>query len=213
MSDKHVLEELSAYIDGEARHPERIARHLQQCEACARRHIELLRLAQHLRALSPPEPRPEFVTRVMARVRAQEAAPQGWRWAWTVPAAAFSTALLLVFSLYVYSLAPQPPPQVAQGGSAPQSLDESRIIAQVETLLQGGQDISILEMPVHALDSLETPGEAPWDEFLDQVALAAALDSPFDDFADEDLDDLIQGLHGEEFAAFHDLVMTYMNQG
>ncbi len=41
----HVLDELSAYIDGESRDPEFIARHLQSCPECARRHVELLKLS------------------------------------------------------------------------------------------------------------------------------------------------------------------------
>lgn len=66
---RHVTNQLSAYIDGEARHPERIAAHLDRCEACEREYQELLTLSASMKALPRPDVRPEFATRVMAHVR------------------------------------------------------------------------------------------------------------------------------------------------
>ena len=70
---RHVHNELSAFLDGEARYPERIAAHLAECETCARAYRDLAALSETLRALPEPEIRPEFATRVMAHVR--EAVP------------------------------------------------------------------------------------------------------------------------------------------
>lgn len=95
---RHALDELSAYIDGCARAPERIARHLAQCPDCARRHVELLKLGAHLRALPDPAPVPDFADRVFARINAaQTAVPRAdrarnWRAAAVAAAAAFALA-------------------------------------------------------------------------------------------------------------------------
>ncbi len=77
MSSRHVFDELSTYIDGESNDSQRIARHLQSCSDCAQRHMELLRLSNHLRAMSPPEVNAAFTARVLAGLDANSQA-KGW---------------------------------------------------------------------------------------------------------------------------------------
>lgn len=74
---KHLSQrELSAYLDGEARHPERIASHLAACTACEGAYQHLVRMSAALRNLPEPEVRPEFATRVMAHVREVKPMPR-----------------------------------------------------------------------------------------------------------------------------------------
>jgi anti-sigma factor RsiW len=96
MKNRHVTHELSAYLDGEARHGERIARHLEQCDECAAHYHELVMLSSQLKALPAPEVRPEFATRVMAHVRDTAPAAEPGLQRWLVSAAAVS--LVLVFA-------------------------------------------------------------------------------------------------------------------
>lgn len=72
MNDRHVEAELSAYLDGEAKEPARIQRHLQTCPECARLHLEMLKLSARLRALPNPEASPDFSGRVLDRVAQAE---------------------------------------------------------------------------------------------------------------------------------------------
>ena len=71
MKTEHVIDALSAYLDGEAANPDAIAAHLRECPACARRLQELRAVSCATQALSAPETDPAFVTRVMAEVREQ----------------------------------------------------------------------------------------------------------------------------------------------
>ncbi len=73
MNCRDVKEELSAYLDGEARDGRAVAHHLEQCPACAQRHRELRALSLALRALPTPDPHPDFAARVLDHVR--EASP------------------------------------------------------------------------------------------------------------------------------------------
>ena len=87
MSDKHVLHELSAYIDGETPGAARIERHLQHCADCAKRHMQLLKMSAHLNTLRRGESQPEFIADVLTRVieEKQKTRPQ---YAWPALAAA-----------------------------------------------------------------------------------------------------------------------------
>ncbi len=100
MNNRHVFDELPAFLDGEAKDAERIARHIEACPDCAREAAALRALSQGLRALPRPEARPGFRGRVMARV-AEEAERKrepflAGRWAhWAVTGVA-AAALIAV---------------------------------------------------------------------------------------------------------------------
>ena len=64
MNNRHVLDDLSAYLDGECTEPARVVRHLQTCAPCAKRYQELRVLSGQVRALKPPAVSPEFAARV-----------------------------------------------------------------------------------------------------------------------------------------------------
>lgn len=73
MREKHIThEELSAYLDGEAKRPEVLAAHLQECAECARRHMDLARLSNHMKSLPACDVSPAFATRVVAHAAETE---------------------------------------------------------------------------------------------------------------------------------------------
>ena len=152
MRDEHVLDELSAYIDGEASQPERIARHLQSCQACASHHIQLQKISTHLQMLSPPENQPEFFVSVMAEI---SRSPEPTKASYTKPITwkplfaplALAALLLLCVGL---ALTIQEPKQVVQITTVvlPVDIDladEDAIIAKMQRFLEDGLDLSLLE--------------------------------------------------------------------
>ncbi len=99
---RHVHQLLSAYVDGEAQRPDRIAAHLSACEECARHHRELLALSQRMQALPFPEVRPEFTTRVIAHVRDADPVPRraARRWLSVSLAGASIAAVLAIVWIF-----------------------------------------------------------------------------------------------------------------
>jgi len=148
MKNTHVIDELSAYIDGEAQCPERIARHLQQCADCARRHMELSKMSAHLKALPPTEPHPAFLTRVMAGVSETQQAPRRtWQLSWS--AGSFAAAVLVLGAcFYFFAISRTATPDMVartEPLSAPKQLDENVLMAQIEERLALGNSTSLLE--------------------------------------------------------------------
>ena len=66
--DRLRLEEMSAYLDGEARDPAAVERQLREDPEAAQHYRALTALSTHLRRLPPPNVHPAFATRVMAAV-------------------------------------------------------------------------------------------------------------------------------------------------
>ncbi len=96
MSDmKHVVEEISAYLDNEvdSRDRARIEEHLRGCKPCAQHYHQIRAVTTQVRSLRGPEVRPEFVTRVLARVR-DESQDIAWWQRWLPSFAAQRPALV-----------------------------------------------------------------------------------------------------------------------
>jgi predicted anti-sigma-YlaC factor YlaD len=75
-----------------------LEQHLQSCSACTAQLQEFRQTMALLDEWQAPEPSPYFSTRVMARVREEQARPSGWL-AWLRrPALAVSLAVLMVMS-------------------------------------------------------------------------------------------------------------------
>lgn len=175
----HVLHELSEYLDGECRDPGRIARHLQSCPDCARRHVELLKLSSHVQALRGPESHPAFVTRVMAH--ALETAPKRAWFPRLTPrvAAAFCVAVLAVAG--TWRLTPREPSASAPPTVSPRVnvawQDDAQVVEALGRLMDVGA-------PTDLFGDLE---EAEFDEA--PVALDAMLESLADESVADGLDD------------------------
>ncbi|MBI2434400.1 MAG: hypothetical protein HYV26_16200 [Candidatus Hydrogenedentes bacterium] len=218
MKDRHVLDELSAYIDGEAKDADRITRHLQHCESCARHRIELLKLGAHLRALPQPEESAAFAARVMARIEAQQTARPFWQLNLLIPAFAGTAVLLLVTTLALYGLsltASSPPMQIAQPRNT--WVDEEVVVSELAALINSGADVSMVEEPVLAAeDPLAPDPEAPvtMDEMLTVMAAAAPELAPAEpEFGEEDLEEMISTLASDEVGTLEELLVEYMHEG
>lgn len=103
---KHVLDDLTAYLDGALAPGERAAveAHLAACAGCRAERVRLARALALLAHLPPAtEPSPGFEQRFQARLAAERPAPErpGWRdwlsWRWVAPAlATAAVAVVLV---------------------------------------------------------------------------------------------------------------------
>jgi len=194
MTTPHVLDELSPYIDNECRDPERIARHLQSCPDCARRHLELLRLSAHLRATPGPAVSRDFAARVTALAEARRERGMGFR-----PMAlrlACAACLLLAIGGAAFRWLPvgTAPPGVA----SPRPMnaawqDDERVVDEFARLMDAGvtldvfgdaeeidaddfwlplDDEAVLDALAYDLSEVEVLAESPEDlaALLDELA-------------------------------------------
>lgn len=218
MSDRHVMDELSAYLDGEADHPDRIARHLQHCEDCARRHIELLRLSAHLRALPSPPVRDSFARDVLARLHGEATNVTPWRatkrrWPLRTTSGLAAAAALLLAAAIGLTLVPQEKrPAPAMASVSQPAAPAPTVTRTVELLAQtAGEDT--LEFPLAPVEEPNTE-TVPLADLLDQMALASAMEEPAEPpAADEDLLGLLGGLKEDEIENLQELIQDYGDQG
>lgn len=175
-TDNHVLDELSALLDGEAEDAKRIEAHLRSCTACAAHYRELMALTTQVRKLRAPDPRPEFVTRVLAQVREDEQRNllsfPWWRWLSATPRVALAGGALAaaVFAAvlgYAWLPASQPAvvPVVAQAPVASPASDVGPESAGVVgDLVNAGVDVTTLA------EEYVPEGEAELEESAQELA-------------------------------------------
>ncbi len=104
--NSHVKDQLSAYMDGYAKNPRAVERHLETCAVCRAYLEELKALSSGLRALPEPAVRPEFLTRVMAQARETRQEHRAhWFARLAIPMAA---AVILMLSVFMWNKGPAP---------------------------------------------------------------------------------------------------------
>jgi len=210
VSKEHVIEELSAYIDGEAKDPARIARHLQFCESCARHHMQLLKLSANVRALPPPETRPEFVTRVMAHVAEAGVRPGRFSWGVAVPAVVFAAAILLAAGLAWRNRTPETTPSPQPIASVTRWNDNETVVNAIENMIARGADVSLFEDTGE--DAAELFGEASVDDVIDALALASWRDAaPEEWYGEEDFFSAFEALDSGEQEALRAELNEYLS--
>ena len=222
MSMEHVVDELSAYFDGEASAPESIASHLKSCPECAHRYGELKKLSEQLRTLRAPDVSPAFLTRVMAQIR--EKAPQEkWlRSRFAVPLA-LAAVLALVLIGGIFYVRSTPPPKlpspvitVRQPTVPKDEITKDKIAkgeiakAEFETAWGRGEDAGLYE----AEYSLGVEPEPSLDEMV--VGLAntdwfGVLASNWE--TEDDVDTMLRALDDEETAILEHLLRVYAKEG
>lgn len=218
MRRKHVTEDLSAYIDGAARHPKRIARHLQVCESCAKRHLELLKISAALHDLDGPAPRPGFSQQVLSSLANEEPAGRRWFWSISFPGPRFAWALPSVLLLFIAGLATWQALKTApEPGRAAQSqlwTDDEMVILEIERLMAEGIDPSAF-----LLDASE--GELVLEISLDDISevLAMSIDESFEEmevpsgfFQNDDLFAEIETLDPQTEEVLCELLYEYLAQ-
>lgn len=217
MSQQHVTDELSAYIDGESPRPEYIRRHLQVCESCARRHIELLKLSAALHDIQGPVADPGFTRSVLARIDAESAASGARPWiplvtpgfAWAM-AAAF---LIVISGIAVwFALGPSPETRLVQQCRAWN--DDETIIAQFEKLIIEGVDPGAL---LFASPEEEIDMEITFDDIAEVLALAigedfTGMDEGTELFDSGDIYFGIETLDSQTEAVLRELLDEYLAQ-
>ena len=223
MSDIHVIDELSAYIDGEAKHPDQIARHLQSCQQCASHHIQLQKLSTHLQMLSPPQDQQEFLASVMTEIRRQKEPTKtqlSKPIAWKPLFLPIATAALLLLCVGL-ALTIQEPRQTVQITTVvlPADIDladETAIIAEMERLIAAGLDLSLLEGEiVFAEDvtedvSIDNVMTILQDDLLfEERTINAESDEVF--YARENVYEMMNTLSSDEVDTLGELLLAYGN--
>lgn len=201
MNDRHVMDELSAFIDGDVRDPERIARHLQTCEICAHRHLQLMKLSAHLRAVPQPEVPPEFLTRVMAHVT--EIGPVRPRarfaplWPRLTLALGALAILLSAGHLWFSPTAVNTPPSLAASNSE----DQAPLLTDLpdpSPMEEPGEDL-LQDVTYDELMAVLAENAPEWTE-------DAALDSG------QNLEDELDTLDPQDEALFQEVLSEYLVQ-
>ena len=215
MRDRHVLDELSAYLDGEAKEPESIARHLQQCADCARRYMDLSKVSAHLQGLPAPDVHPAFAQRVMAHAR--ETRPVRRR-RWAPVSAVACAALLLVLAGTAWFLHDgEPTADLDLAGIDPDVLVEEIARRDGEGLFaETGWDVlwemgSAMGWDSEASFEEDTESGEEWMDVLASQQwldpLAVSFDSESDVYA------LVDDLDAAETEALKELLIEYAQEG
>ncbi len=211
MSTHHVLDELSAYIDGACADPDRIARHLQSCSSCARHHLELRRVSAHLRALPAPPVSEDFAERVAARL--DEAppvtplfSPLVLRFACAACAAIALGGLALRFG----------GDGKESGGAKPVPVnlawqDDERVVEEFARLMDAGVALDVFG------DPSEVESDEPWPQ-LDEDAMLEVLAEDVAEFDSaeelpEDLGAILDALAEIDAQMLSELLRTNDNEG
>ena len=214
MSTPHVLDELSAYIDGESHDPQRIARHLQSCPECARRHMELSKLAGHVHALRAPEVLPGFSERIAARVQADTPTPF-WRQPFVtqrvVPTAwALAAVLCIVGTAYVVIQQVEAPLRDVPIATSPaEAIDpDPELLAHI---LERG----IWETPFEEADSEEDtmPADLSVDLLIDALAATVGEEGAEAWYEEEDLLAILETLAEADVQILSELAQDHWDEG
>lgn len=213
MAGGHIsLKELSAYADGEARRPDHIARHLQQCAECARRHMELAKLSANVQALTPPQVSPALLTRVLAHARDIE--PHSTRRAPRV--ARVLAGALAVVALAVGWFAFRPSMESAPSSSVatifPHDFDFEAATREIEWHIAHGDEPNLAEMYVLWSDPEAAEDD---DDHVVQAVLSDRVLRPMADALDsnQDIMALAESLNPSEAATLRILLSQYVSEG
>ena len=150
MKKRISSEELSAYLDGEAKNPAKIRRQLQESDDAARMYRALSKVSAHVRSLPKASVRSGFSARVLAALEAPK--PQRSS-TWPVPVWASLAAAAVVAVLVTIGLNDTvEPPAVQTAASrpaidAPQPTtveDEDVLVAELERRISSGAESEAL---------------------------------------------------------------------
>lgn len=185
MSKKMNMEELSAYLDGEARDPDAVRNALQSDPALARRYMQLAKLSTHLKALPLPNVHPAFTTRVMAHVREAKPAPARSWFQWVMSAVVAGLIVVAGGTAYLISRFPNDAVDEAQ-------LAQVRALAQMDTnalteklvaqLVENPEALAEIDEPIslESLGSFEDNNETVLDSQPYVERLAEAVEDEGD---------------------------------
>jgi len=177
------IEELSAFLDGEAKHPEKARRLLQESEDAARKHAALSKVSAQVRSLPEPYVRPGFSGRVIASLEDSESR-RSLPWQVPVGASLMAAVLLAVIAVIGVRDSVTPPAVVHTVASTPAAQtrpettaleDEDALVAELERLIASDRT-STAVLSDGFYKEPEPVEELPADLFL-ALAPAGWLDS------------------------------------
>lgn len=204
---KHLtIEQLSEYMDGEAKRPAQTREHLQQCAECAQRHMALSRVSSHVAALPVPEVSIGFASRVLRAIEEKQLRTRPWFLGYPVGALA-AAALVVALSTTAYLGIPRTPTPDVATTLVPQ--DDQLYLAELEAKVADGEALSFFV--VDEVGEEYSTELASGDEIL--VALAGA--NWFEAFADAwdsepiDVDTALAQLDAQEIENFRILLGEY----
>lgn len=210
MSSRHLTdEELSAFLDGEGEHPERVSRHMGECAGCRGRFEAMRRLSLQLHTLPVPELRHDFARRVIAEVRPHGRAQNISFRRYAYSALALAASLLLLLSAWLATRDNEPlTPGVPSVAETANSMPEETLVAAVEHEIG-----RIPESDVWSLESF-LPVEEENATDGEELVLSLADAGCFDSFSTEveedgDLDSALAELNDSERQAFKELLQEY----
>jgi anti-sigma factor RsiW len=179
MRCKDVIEDISAWVDGELGPKEReaVEAHLETCADCSRSLAEYRALGKLLGLDADVEAGPEFLAAVHARVREQRASSP-LKSALIKGAAAVAATVLLVLGLLFFQERGVPDPSVVPGPDSVRPAFSAEF-SEVERAVK--EDPEILEILNH-LDALEEI------ELLENLDLLERMD----EFRVDEADDLAE---------------------
>ena len=204
MKERHVIAQLSVYLDGEAAEADAIRDHLDSCPDCAR-HFEALRaMGTALRDLPQPGPDPRFVGRVLARVAETQPRRIPWlRPAW-IGIGALAGVALCVIAWFAAPVGPDSAVHETVAGPVDWTDDEV-LVGELARLAEAGADLELLETELVGGEGY--PVSLSHEESLWALAQAAAESyaSP-DPMAQAEADVVLSELTDEEHAALRTLL-------
>lgn len=177
MSDHIAIEELSAYLDGEALDGVAVESHMHTCDACRQQMVSLQALGKSLQELSGPEVHPAFATRVRASIEAEEksALPSGMR-RWVMSMSGLAAAALITVAVVSQDSTSPTTPSTSTGATYAGldqiddilKQDEADLASQLESSLSREWVASAIVSAAYQVAEPETEGH-------ESDILAAAL--------------------------------------
>lgn len=175
---RHIsIEELSAYLDGEADDPLGVAQHITECPECAERYHGLRALSECLQEVPEREVRPEFLGQVMARLNGvpidrnlRYAAPR-WR---VATLTALAATLLITLGLQIFRS-----PEPGMRGPTTSAIPSAAVVSDQEERLAAVLTGVVDEKAVSSEELLAALAEEDWfavaePDFEDHAAIDAA---------------------------------------
>lgn len=201
MSQQHVLDQLSAYLDGLAADPAAVETHLRQCSRCATRYAELHRLSLVVQSFEGPQVSAGFRANVLAAIERQPKRAPWTRLVWA-PLASMAVVVLVVAGFSQLktdrTISTAPP--------GPAAVDSQSVITELERRAAEGEEVEIA-LVAWSGDPGGLYTVAP-DDVLPVLADAGYLDGIRDNPVwEDDLDAMILSLENGEAHTFRWLVM------
>jgi anti-sigma factor RsiW len=167
---KRVREDISAYLDGEAKDAQSISRLIAASEDAAKEHSAFAELSARLHSLDEPDIHPAFAARVVAAVEEQR---DRRRAAWRLPLGLSTAALALAVAIVsIQSAQPRtsraPAGAVAALAPAPAAPNEDLMLAELERRVS--QDADLQHFFTARFDNAPQPADLYTERLIAAVA-------------------------------------------